>query len=350
MHIPQMSDIYWQGHTGALVRSRVKGDPQVNHALDCTLERESQWTQKQSSVAVCQKHLNTVQTKLDIHNSTWNQVKRVIKSTLEDNVSDYWKGQVEPLLVQGQFVKLLLLADDNLTWKSIMYNLPKGVLSFVTNACIDSLPSYTNLYRWGKRLSNKCTFCPQTTGTLHHILNNCTVCLERYEWRHNNILRFLYNTATESLSTDNAKVYADIDNFNVAGGTIPPHILVTSQRPDLVIIWESTKTILMIELTVPFETNIEDAHERKLQRYKDLTHDIRNNGYEVEYYAIEVGARGQITKDNKYRLKKFLKKTKSNTTPTVLYQTITKYAIVSSFVIFYARKERLWGEVKYLEF
>ena len=135
---------------------------------------------------------------------------------MEEDATAYWVKYVEPLLVQGQFVKLLTLEDDNLTWKSIMFDLPKRVLSFVTNSCIDSLPSYTNLYRWGKRLTNKCPFCPLSTGTLHHILANCTTFLERYEWRHNNILRYIYQTVKESLPDD--QLYADMQGFTIAGG------------------------------------------------------------------------------------------------------------------------------------
>jgi len=52
------------------------------------------------------------------------------------------------------------------------------------------------------------------------------------------------------------KIYADISGYTIGGGTIPPNILTTSQRPDLVIINNNTKRILIVELTIPFETNM----------------------------------------------------------------------------------------------
>ena len=100
----------------------------MNHALDCTLERESRWSQKTSSIVQCQLNLNRVEDTVDVNNSSWKVVKKSVKNVLEDDASTYWEKSVEPLLCQGQFVKLLTLEDENLTWKSIMYNLPKRVI------------------------------------------------------------------------------------------------------------------------------------------------------------------------------------------------------------------------------
>ena len=77
----------------------------------------------------------------------------------------------------------------------------------------------------------------------------------------------IYRTLIET-GKGHFDVYLDIDGHSVAGGTIPPHILVTAQRPDLVVIWEEPKKILLIELTVPFESNIPDTHKTKIERYE----------------------------------------------------------------------------------
>ncbi|XP_071491331.1 uncharacterized protein [Diadema antillarum] len=270
----------------------------------------------------------------------------MVKQVIEEDTVKYWTDRVAPLLVQGKFTSLLLLENENLTWKSIMYNLPKRVLSFIINACIDSLPSYTNLHTWGKRLSDKCVFCPGTTGTLHHILSNCPVFLDRYEWRHNNLLRYMYKTFLENLS--NGTIYTDLEGHSVTGGTIPPHILTTSLRPDLVILKEE-QDITIVELTVPFEMNLKDAHQRKVEKYNSIVRDIQDKGYSVSFHAIEVGARGLIDRGNKSRLKRILRTTGSKIRPNEFFQTLSKLAILSSFSIFYARKERAWGEVRHLD-
>ena len=208
LNIPRLSDIYWQSQTLAYSRSRAKADCVVNQAIDSTFERESQWSRKQSTVVKSSAIYSQVQTSIEVQNSPWNTVKKTVKKVLEEDIVRYWSDRIKPLLVQGKFTSLLMLENENLTWKSIMYNLPKRVLSFVINASIDSLPSYTNLHTWGKRMTDKCIFCPNTTGTLHHILSNCPTFLNRYEWRHNNILRYMFKIFKENLP--NSQIYMPI--------------------------------------------------------------------------------------------------------------------------------------------
>ena len=300
-------------------------------------------------MAHCNEIYSQVQTSIEVKNSPWHTVKKTVKKILEEDIVNYWSDRIKPLLVQGKFTSLLILENENLTWKSIIYNLPKRVLSFVVNASIDSLPSYSNLHTWGKRMTDKCIFCPTTTGTLHHILSNCPTFLNRYEWRHNNILKYMLKTFSENLQNGQVHVYADLEGHSIAGGTIPPHILTTSQRPDIVTVFDESKEIVIIELTVPFETNLEDAHRRKVDKYSSLVQDIQERGYTVSLYAVEVGVRGLLSRDNKHRFKQLLKKSASQTRPTDFFQTLSKLAILSSFTVFYARKEQSWGEVRYLE-
>ena len=50
--------------------------------------------------------------------------------------------------------------------------------------------------------------------------------------------------------------------------SFPQTIALTEQRPDIVL-WSPT-SIVIIELTLPFETNISGAVERKMDRYREL--------------------------------------------------------------------------------
>ena len=43
----------------------------------------------------------------------------------------------------------------------------------------------------------------------------------------------------------------------------PFHIIQTEKRPDIVAWSDSKKSVLLIELTVPWEENREEAHERR---------------------------------------------------------------------------------------
>ena len=154
--------------------------------------------------------------------------------------------------------------ESDLTWRSIIYDLPKGVLSFAVRSSIDFLPTLSNLKCWGKRSNARCPLC-KSNESLSHALNNCSVSLNqgRYTWRHDSILGHIVHCLQSSSKTSDVKLYADIKDMTSCGGTIPADILPTSQRPDIYLHNESTKMAIVADLTVPFEPNISKAHEFK---------------------------------------------------------------------------------------
>ena len=169
-----------------------------------------------------------------------------------------------------------------MTWKSIIYSVPRGVMAWASRAITDSLSTPANLARWKKIVDPTCKLCRDerpVKGTLHHILNNCPKMLSRYQWRHDGVLFHLASIFKKN-ANDDVAIYADIDGFKINGGTIPASILVASQRPDLVIIdrQKQLPEVYVIELTSPFESNIQKAEERKVRRYNSLQIDIENSG------------------------------------------------------------------------
>ena len=115
-------------------------------------------------------------------------------------------------------------------------------MGFAMRASTNSLATPDNLARWGKVVDATCKLCSvpdqpntRTTATLGHILNNCPRMLDRYEWRHNGVVAFLYKTLMDNKS-DGVTIYADVEGAKINGGTIPSEMVVTIQRPDLVII------------------------------------------------------------------------------------------------------------------
>ena len=74
-------------------------------------------------------------------------------------------------------------------------------------------------------------------------------------------------------------------------------IMITNSRPDLVIVNTNTNTttLMLVELTIPFTSNIEAANRRKRERYEFLTSDIKEAGYNCNNLPLELGSRGHIT-------------------------------------------------------
>ena len=179
-----------------------------------------------------------------------------------------------------------------------------------------------------------------------HILNNCEAFLEyRYLWRHNSVVTFLVETLKAD-KPDQLDIYADIEGHRINGLTIPSNIVVTNQKPDIVIIDRSQPitTVWLFELTVSFEQNIEQAHTRKKVRYSYLESDIEANGFKCVNIPFEIGSRGHITMANKTSLATVHKITKSKMKFNTYLQTISKISLLCSYNIYNARNDRGWGD------
>ncbi|GFN87611.1 reverse transcriptase [Plakobranchus ocellatus] len=48
----------------------------------------------------------------------------------------------------------------------------------------------------------------------------------------------------------------------------------------------------MVELIVPYESRMEEAHAFKEGKYLDLTKELKKDGYEAKVMPVEIGARG----------------------------------------------------------
>ena len=55
-------------------------------------------------------------------------------------------------------------------------------------------------------------------------------------------------------------------------------IIQTEKRPDIGAWSDSKKSVLLIEMTVPWEENQEEAHKRKKNRYETLHADFVEKG------------------------------------------------------------------------
>jgi hypothetical protein len=90
-------------------------------------------------------------------------------------------------------------------------------------------------------------------------------------------------------------------------------------KPDIVLINESTKDIIIGELTCPME-----AHDiTKTKKYHDLANRIAENGFTVRFFAFEVGCRGLVGKS----LRKFL--TALELPKKIIKETLTDCAITA---------------------
>ena len=92
MNIKSISALYHETHAVSHARTRLKGDSQVNHALDCRISRESEWTRKQSTTVKAQETLDLVEdlnTVCGVRPGFAKKLRMCFRSA-QTTVSDYW--------------------------------------------------------------------------------------------------------------------------------------------------------------------------------------------------------------------------------------------------------------------
>ena len=97
-----------------------------------------------------------------------------------------------------------------------------------------------------------------------------------------------------------------------------------------------------MELTVSWEDNIKDAEERKDRRYRERIKRCEDDGWEVDYYHIGIGARGYIEKGFAHLVRKRLGFTQPETRKLTaeIQRTVEK----ASMWIWLKRDDPNWNE------
>ena len=128
----------------------------------------------------------------------------------------------------------------------------------------------------------------------------------------------------------------------------PSEIAIISgegSRPDGVVWSMETKTVIILELTSPWEENVDKRHKYKMAKYNQLIIDLRDGKHndvrwKAELFCIEVGARGAYHEMAWGRMCKTLGFTRA--TRKALLQAMQDAAIQCSHFIFLCRFHKKW--------
>ncbi|CAB4023715.1 Hypothetical predicted protein [Paramuricea clavata] len=118
----------------------------------------------------------------------------------------------------------------------------------------------TNLKNNVKRKKSKYRELLRQLESLLHVVAGCQCYLDRFTWRHNSILNFLANTLQ---TVNGSALYADVPGFKS-----PSIITGDTYRPDLLLSL-SNGSLYVVELTVGYETNLENNVNRKKPNIKN---------------------------------------------------------------------------------
>lgn len=224
---------------------------------------------------------------------------------------------------QGSWTQWDSVRGRSLSWKDI-WNMEGHRIKFLLSSVYDVLPTPTNLQRWRLTEDPFCAQCKRPAN-LEHILSSCRASLTegRFRWRHDQVLARLADGLEKERKRKGTKAQDKGPRFigflrpgekagkqdRCAGilGTakdwemrvdlgrqlkFPEEIAITSLRPDIVLWSQTTKQVALIELTVPWEERVEEAHERKLGKYQSLIFEAQQRGWRAWNLPVEVGCRG----------------------------------------------------------
>ncbi|XP_057297663.1 uncharacterized protein LOC130628696 [Hydractinia symbiolongicarpus] len=300
--------------------------------------------------------------------------RKLVSNIIEENEEDIYHARAVQLHLQGNWTKWCSYVKNDLSWRTIL-SLPQCLTSFCIGATYDTLPSPTNLVRWEIEKDKSCILCKKPSSNVSHILGACRTSLTqgRYTCRHDSALIVLVKALKEFLVSyeplkvskcnkinfipagqspskkrhtkcpgllhlaSDWKILSDLDSVLV----VPPYIAITQLRPDVLLISSSSKTVIMLELTCPYEENTEYWHKRKLSKYSSLCYAMKNNGWIVHFFAIEVGARGFCSESVRTCFRRLCFPNKPLRS---LLKSLTFTSMSASFYIWMSRNSTTWVE------
>ena len=116
---------------------------------------------------------------------------------------------------------------------------------------------------------------------------------------------------------------------------------MTTLRPDGLVWSTSTRTMVWIERSSPWEANTPEWHVKKAEKYNQLKCDIEAKGWKVYDLYVEIGARGHVHRPY-YSLCSVLGFTKAESRE--LTQAVEQVAKLCRHTIFMVRYQRVWQE------
>ena len=74
----------------------------------------------------------------------------------------------------------------------------------------------------------------------------------------------------------------------------PEVVCATDLEPDGYLISKSSRSVVVVEMTVPWEENVNGWHRKKTKKYEDIRRDASKRNWKVYLLVLEVGVRGVV--------------------------------------------------------
>ena len=254
LHLPSLSSIFKRTKCGLAASQMCSQDSTVR-----LIASRQTVAEDKSTRAAFKPHQEVVKVMREDPGASRRQLIKRVKQSVTATDDSRRLEDIQKLSVQGYIPRQF---DDRASsiWAQALWELPERVMKFALNAVQDTLPHNADLHLWKKLPSPNCPLC-SNRQTLLHTLNHCPVALQcrHYNQCHDAVLELLHQFTCNHTSPQQ-QVTVDLPDQSYC---FPASFSCTDSRPDLVIWNKDLTSIHLIELTVPFETTMEDATARK---------------------------------------------------------------------------------------
>jgi hypothetical protein len=267
------------------------------------------------------------------HHATLRERRKEIGKLCKAESADARLLKLHGLARSGDFLKWDNMMGNQIDWNTQILQMSKEELAFSLNGQALSLPSPSNLRRWGFNPIARCLLCNKFSADAAHMLAGCPVVLNqgRSTYRHDNVLRSILHDLrgivaiaskrqiirsivpkigksfiksgqkktitppTKGASRSLLHLANDWDFQIDLDGSFKwpiPNVVATDLRPDIVFVSNNMRIIIWGELTAPMERRISISAIIKKKRYIDLKARLMSKGWTVYDMTLEVGALG----------------------------------------------------------
>ena len=201
---------------------------------------------------------------MNIQYDTYRNTKQVLKAVRQSHTDKLRSN----LTSRGILITFLLnhsLKTENSLRSSAQSKLPKNIFNFTA-----------------RYLNNTLT---TRKKSLLHIVAGCRSYLSegRFTWRHYSALNFLASTFQY---LNQCTFYVDLPQY-----LSPSLVTGDDLRPDILISTPSN-SLYVLELSVGFETNLDNKADRKFTKYHYLLNDLTSKYRHVEFVNLSIGSLG----------------------------------------------------------
>ena len=318
--------------------------------------------------------------KTNLRHASTKERRKAISNLCKKEDADARLLSLQDLARSGDFLKWDNLMNTQADWNTQVLRLSGKELSFALNSQSFTLPSPSNLRRWGFNTVAKCMLCGKFAASASHILAGCIVGLEqgRYTFRHDNVLRCMLSDLRGLVSTFNRRKLAKsnipvISKSFIAAGTKKTRLMSSPPtnrsllglandwvlqidldgsftwpvvncpqvvKPDIMLVSNLQKIVIWGELTSPMERRMTESAVKKKERYLQLKVELSLKNWTVHDFTFEVGARGFCSSTLGFFLSKLGFPSHQRRFMT---QRMCTIALRSSFYIWNARCSLAWN-------